>query len=229
MKKTTNLFVYPMVIMVLLIMLINSCSNDENNNTNVPSDTVRDIDGNLYHTVKIGTQVWMVENLKTTKYRNGTAIPKVADSATWCNLTTPGFCDYNNTDSNYKTYGRLYNWFAIDDYRNLAPAEWHVSTSADWTTLINFLGGASVAGAKLKEIGFNHWSDPNTGATNSSGFTALPGGGRNNFGSFFGMGHSGNWWTTAINSYYYINYNGTLVGKIGIENQHGFSVRCIKN
>ena len=229
MKKKTKLCVYSLGIILLSLMFSNSCSNDENNTTNVASNTVRDIDSNLYHTITIGTQVWMVENLKTTKFRNGNPIPMVFDSAAWCNLTTGAFCNYDNTDSNYKTYGRLYNWFAVDDYRNLAPPGWHVSTLDDWSTLINYLGGASVAGAKLKEIGFTHWSDPNTGATNLSGFTALPGGGRNNFGSFYGMGHNGFWWSTAINSHYYINYNGTLVGKIGIENQYGFSVRCIKN
>jgi uncharacterized protein (TIGR02145 family) len=145
--------------------------------TDVETNTVTDIDGNIYHTVTIGTQVWMVENLKTTKYRNGDPIPNVTGNA-WAALTTGAYCWYNNDAATYKaTYGALYNWYAVADSRNIAPTGWHVPTDAEWTTLTTFLGGESVAGGKLKETGTNHWTSPNTGATNETGFTALPGGG----------------------------------------------------
>ena len=139
--------------------------------------TVVDIDGNVYNTVTIGTQVWMVENLKTTKYRNGDAIPNVTGNASWVALSTGAYCWYNNDAATYKaTYGALYNWYAVGDSRNIAPSGWHVATDSEWTTLSTFLGGESIAGDKLKEIGTSHWLSPNTGATNSNGFTAFPGG-----------------------------------------------------
>ena len=115
--------------------------------------TVTDIDGNVYHTVTIGTQTWMVENLKTTKYNDGTAIPLVTDSTAWLNLTTPGYCWYNNDAATYKnTYGALYNWFTVNTSK-LAPSGWHVPTDAEWTTLITYLGGETVAGGQMKSTG----------------------------------------------------------------------------
>lgn len=190
---------------------------------------VTDIDGNVYHTVIIGTQTWMVENLKTTRYRNGAVIPNVTDNASWAALTTGACCDYNNTPSNSVTYGKLYNWYAVNDSRNIAPAGWHVPTDAEWTTLTNYLGGESVAGGKLKETGTAHWTAPNTGATNETGFTALPGGRRGYY-----MGSNGNWWTSTeensasawIES---VGYNYTDVSRYRLSKQGGLSVRCIKD
>jgi len=138
--------------------------------------SVTDIDGNVYQTVKIGNQWWMMENLKVTSYRNGEAIPNVTDTTEWYNLTTGAYCYYDNDAYNTTIYGRLYNWYSINDSRSIAPTGWHVPTDEEWTTVINYLGGESVAGGKLKENGTTHWTSPNNGATNESGFSALPGG-----------------------------------------------------
>jgi len=136
--------------------------------------TVTDIDGNLYNTVVIGTQTWMVENLKVTKFNDGTDIPNVTDETTWNNLNTPAFCWYEN-DVTYKNpYGALYNWYSVNNSK-LCPTGWHVATKAEWDALISYLGGVYQAYVKLKEAGSSHWLGTNTG-TNSYGFTALPGG-----------------------------------------------------
>jgi len=152
-----------------LILLIN-CQKDDDN-------TVTDVDGNVYHTVEIGTQVWMVENLKTTKYRNGdligTTTPATLDISS---EATPKYqWAFEGNESNVNTYGRLYTWWAVTDIRGVCPTGWHVPTEDDWITLTTYLGGEDVAGGKLKEAGTTHWWAPNEGATNSSGFTALPG------------------------------------------------------
>lgn len=193
--------------------------------------TVTDIDGNIYHTVTIGTQTWMVENLKTTKYRNGDPIPNVTDGETWGNLTTDAYCHNNNDGNNVDTYGRLYNKFAVNDIRKIAPTGWHVATDEEWTTLINFVGGESVAGTKLKsKIG---WFDNGNG-TDDYGFTALPGGYRSYNGAFFNIGADGHYWSSTEGGsgnawsrsmiYYGTNINRDLFSKRG-----GFSVRCIKD
>jgi len=195
--------------------------------------TVTDIDGNVYHTVTIGTQVWMVENLKTTKYHDGTSIPNVTDNNAWSNLTTGAYCDYNNTPSNSATYGKLYNWYAVNTGK-LCPTGWHVATDAEWTTLTNSLGGGSIAGGKLKETGITHWNSPNTGATNKTGFTALPGGGRDSDGTFFNVGDGGYWWSAtegdAASAWYRLmTYNGSTVYRGGSHKELGFSVRCVRD
>jgi len=198
--------------------------------------TVTDIDANVYHTVSIGTQVWMKENLKVTKYRDGTAIPLVTDLTAWNNLLTPAYCWYNNNEATYKaTYGALYNWFTVNTGK-LCPTGWHVSTDAEWTTLTTYLGGESVAGGKLKETGTTHWWDPNTGATNSSGFTALPGGLRDGWG-FFYNGNYGFWWspspsdldTDCCGYSREVKHDFSDVGKDGASKQNGLSVRCLKD
>ena len=168
-------------------MLTNSCKKDDNSSKKEEnnSTTVTDIDGNVYHTVKIGAQTWMVENLRTTRYNDGTAIPLVTGNTAWGSLTTPGYCWYNNDQATYgSTYGALYNWYAVNRGK-LCPTGWHVATDAEWTQLTDYLGGVWVAGGKMKEAGLSHWESPNEGATNSSGFTALPGGHRISAGSFY--------------------------------------------
>jgi uncharacterized protein (TIGR02145 family) len=133
-----------------------------------------DIDGNYYTTVKIGTQVWIAENLRTTKYSNGTPIPYIEDNKTWSGLTlgvvkTGAYCWYNNDSAKYKNiYGALYNWYAIIDSNGLCPDDWHVPTDGEWAILENYLGGNSVAGGKMKETGLEHWISPNKDATNES-------------------------------------------------------------
>lgn len=199
------------------------------------AQTVTDIEGNVYNTIAIGTQVWMKENLKTTKYNNNTAIPNNPDSSTWDALLTGAYCNYNNDSTKGTTYGRLYNWYAITDTRGLCPTGWHIPSDTEWTTLTNFLGGISVAGGKMKEIGTTHWSLPNTSATNSSNFTALPSGYRNSSnGSFTGIGYFGDWWTATSHDNASawarnLSYaNATVVTPISPKNV-GYSARCIKN
>ncbi len=211
-------------------------------------DTVTDIDGNVYHTVTIGTQTWMVENLKTTRYRNGDLIgttnPATLDIR---NENSPKYqWIFENNQSDLAVYGRLYTWYAVTDSRNIAPNGWHVPTDDEWTTLINFLGGDSLAGGKLKEAGITHWKSPNTGATNESGFTALPGGCRPENGVFDGGGvylgdnhHYGGWWSSSEKNSSvawnrYLSYNDAAIqpfdNTYGYDGKKwGFSVRCIKD
>ena len=146
----------------------------------IQGQTVTDIDSNVYHTVTIGTQVWMVENLKTTRYNDGQEIPLVTDTVSWENLTSPGYSWFNNDTVFKKSYGALYNWYTVNTGK-LAPAGWHVPTLTEWNTLAAFLGGNTTAGGKMKSTGTIEsdtglWYSPNTNATNSSGFTAIPGG-----------------------------------------------------
>ena len=199
-------------------------------------ETVSDIDGNVYHTVTIGTQVWMVENLKTSKYNDGTAIPLVTANSAWSALTTPGYCWYNNdSTANRNTYGALYNWYAVNT-RKLAPTGWHVPTDSEWTILTTSLGDTGIAGGKLKEAGTTHWDSPNTGATNTSGFSALPGGwrgGTSGSGAFYGVGIEGYWWSSTaydvLNSWNRSMYNNNAsVGRFNNRDFDGFSVRCVK-
>ena len=192
-----------------------------------------DIDGNVYRTVKIGDQWWMAENLKVTHYRNGDPIPNVTSNTEWENLSTGASCVYRNDESNVSTYGRLYNWFAVHDSRNIAPEGWHVPNDEEWQILIDYLGGESVAGGKMKEQGFEHWFSPNTGATNESGFTALPGGYRCRSGHFYTMGYYANFWSTTEYSsghawYRTLGYNYSEVTRSNLNKRFGFSIRCIR-
>jgi len=197
-----------------------------------------DADSNHYAVVQIGTQMWMAENLKTTKYRDGTAIPNVTNDMEWLN-TGAAYCDYNNTPDNSTTYGKLYNQYADFDAHNISPVGWHVPTDSEWTTLTTYLGGNSVAGGKLKENCSTHWNSPNTGATNESGFTALPGGSRDGFlyGTFAGIGGYGYWWTSTAdvspNAWYRaMSYYEATVTSGHHTNPHlndGYSVRCVKD
>lgn len=138
------------------------------------SNTVTDIDGNVYKTVQIGNQIWMAENLRVSRYRNGDEIPIVPNNKEWRNLQTGAWCNFIKKNAYDSEYGKLYNWYAVTDYRELAPKGWHVPNDEEWQILIDFLGGIETAGGKLKESGTAHWAEPNTGATNESGFTALP-------------------------------------------------------
>jgi uncharacterized protein (TIGR02145 family) len=198
------------------------------------ANTVTDIDGNVYHTVKIGTQVWMVENLKVTKYRDGTPIRNVTDNGSWIGINDYGaYCDYDNDQDKGETYGHLYNWYAATDSRNIAPEGWHVPSDADFLILANYLGGIDHAGGKLKEAGREHWLSPNSGATNETGFDAIPGGARNNTG-FTLMGEKCGWWTTTESNdgeayiRYVAYYNPALTSKI-LSKLFGNSIRCVKD
>ncbi len=205
--------------------------------------TVTDYDGNVYQTVLIGDQCWMAENLEVTHYRNGDPAPNVTDNGTWAGLSTGAYCDYDNDPGNVEIYGRLYNWYAVDDSRNITPEGWHVPTDDEWKQLERYLGMSqweadgsgprgTDEGGKLKEAGTVHWNPPNTGATNESGFTALPGGYRTNSGSFSGIGdHAYFWCSTEVDSdyawYRSLNYGNSQVYRSYLNKSFGFSVRCV--
>lgn len=209
----------------------------------VTTGTVTDIDGNTYQTVKIGNQWWMAENLKVTHYRNGDPIPNVTDDTEWDNLTTGAYCNHDNDANNATTYGSLYNWYAGAS-RNIAPTGWHVPSDAEWKTLEKYLGMSrsdaddkgfrgTDEGDKLKETGTAHWNSPNTGATNESGFSALPGGYRYYYGDFSGMGESAYFWSSAEYDstsawLRYLSYYYSEVFRYKYDKQDGFSVRCVR-
>jgi len=187
--------------------------------------------------IKIGTQIWMAENLNVSQFRNGDIIPEVKTNEEWKEAginKQPAWCYYDNNPENGKIYGKLYNWHAVNDIRGLAPEGWHIPTDDELTTLINYLGGENVAGGKLKEIGTTHWQSPNTGATNESGFSALPGGYRYFNGSFYYIGYYGNWWSSSELSaadawYRFLFYYYSNVFRYYYSKEYGFSVRCVKN
>ena len=186
-------------------------------------------------TVVIGTQQWMGNNLDVTNYRNGDPIPYVTDATEWAGLTTGAWCYYNNDPANGNLYGKLYNWHAVNDPRGLAPLGWHVPTSAEWTTLVTNLGGEYIAGGRMKLAGTTWWTSPNTGATNSSGFTGLPGGYRRfNDGIFNSIGIYGGWWssTGSINTARCRSLSSDRIIlrlEPNIESGTGFSIRCVKD
>ncbi len=198
---------FPSTILGLLLLFMTGCENEEP----LPT-TVTDIDGNIYHTITIGKQVWMVENLKTTTFRDGTPIPNIAENEEWGQLTTSAFCDYENSSNNSDKYGRLYNWYAASDTRNIAPSGWRVPTEADWDELDKYLrengfnaspSEQSTAKALAALTGWQASSNPGSvGNTdfpdlrNKTGFTALPGGERSRYGDYFGSGSISAWWST---------------------------------
>jgi len=195
--------------------------------------TVTDIDGNVYLTVLIGDQWWTAENLKTTRFADGSVIPNVSGNAAWTQLSTPAWCNYNNSLANDLVYGKLYNWFTVSDPRNVCPSGWHAPTDAEWTTLTNFLGGGSVAGGKMKTT--TGWLPPNTGATNESNFSGLPGGYRYaNDGAFYSGGLTGYWWSSSesgTNSAWFrsLIYSTGNATKSGFNKHYGLSVRCLRD
>jgi uncharacterized protein (TIGR02145 family) len=205
-------------------------------NPNLTYGTITDVDGNVYKTITIGTQTWMAENLRTTRYRDGDTLPEVRDDTKWFNTAISAYCNYNNTSNSdsIAIFGRLYNWYAVNDSHNLAPSGWHVASDAEWTTLTDYLGGLGFVSGKLKETGTAHWHSPNEAATNESGFTALPGGVRFTNGTFDGIGYDGLWWCSTKDNIYwawlrFIYYKYSSVSRdIGGMND-GYSVRCVRD
>ena len=184
--------------------------------------------------ITIGNQNWAPKNLDVVTYRNGDPIPEVQAASTWSNLTTGAWCYYENNTANGTTYGKLYNWYAVNDPRGLAPNGYHIPTDAEWTTLSSYIGGTVTAGGKMKEAGTSHWLSPNTNATNSSGFTGLPGGFRYSIGSFYSIGAFGYWWSssefnTSSALYRYLYYSGGYVDRDDLDKQNGFSLRCLRD
>jgi len=204
---------------------------------------VKDIDGNKYKTIKIGTQTWMAENLRVTKYSDGSNIPVFADNEQWANnynigTTLPMMCWYNNDPKTYITnkFGALYNWYAINPATNgnkqVCPTGWHVPTDTEWTTITTFLGGQSVAGGKMKSTGSQYWISSNVGATNSSGFSGLPGGARFTTGDFYSIGKFSYWWSSTEYSNFnvinrYLHYDDKNVSRGNYFKSSGYSVRCL--
>ncbi len=198
---------------------------------NISISQVTDKDGNTYKIVTISKQIWMAENLNVEYYRNGDPIPQVQDKDEWDNLTTGAWCYYDNNSGNGITYGKLYNWYAVNDSRGLAPDGWHVPTNDEWTTLTTFLGGAETAGEKMKTT--SGWDEGGNG-TNKSGFTAIPGGYRNHEGYFINIGKNALFWTaTEFNStnVWFRNVIGSIpdVYAPNYAKDFGLSVRCIKD
>jgi uncharacterized protein (TIGR02145 family) len=193
----------------------------------------------------IGTQTWQNNNLDVSNYRDGTPIPQVTDPTAWAGLTTGAWCYYNNDAANGTTYGKLYNWYAVVGIHDndpttpnkvLAPTGWHIATDAELTTLTTFLGGSTVAGGTMKEAGTAHWTSPNTAATNSSGFTALPGGVRYYDGPFLNLGKYSFLWSSTEHNitlsyawYRNLNYDNGNISRSGSFKQNGFSVRCLRD
>lgn len=246
MKKHIRFWIYSLFAIAAFLMFTNSCKEDEDNNNTNSSGTVTDIDGNVYNTVTIGTQVWMAENLKTTKYRNGDPIPNITDNAQWSKLTTGAQCSYNNDDDIGNKYGKLYNWYAVNDSRNIAPIGWHVSSNSDLVKLENYVSAnlgnsGSLAKALASKTDWFAISNIDNAVgndltkNNSSGFSVLPGGNRISNGGFHLIGELGVWWcsdesgtdrawSSGISYSFRIVSRGDKGFKLG-----GSSVRCVKD
>jgi uncharacterized protein (TIGR02145 family) len=261
MKNITSIIIFCLSIMTSLAQeKINKKNHAENTDVKIviPKDEpIKDIDGNIYHTVVIGSQTWMKENLRTTHYRNGESIltttPATLDvsseekisSLVAKDLSTPAPSasnvseerlpkyqwPYAGDEENVAVYGRLYTWYAVTDERNVCPEGWHIPTDREWTILIDYLGGNVVAGGKLKEENSSCWAEPNVGATNESGFKALPAGGRNVDGSFSNIGKYSAWWTSSPGIYRHIEHDTPYTFRNYYYNSkvYGFSIRCIKD
>jgi uncharacterized protein (TIGR02145 family) len=196
--------------------------------------SLKDVEGNSYRSIPIGNQTWMVDNLTTTKFNDGTPIPLVKDATSWSSLSAPACCWQNNDTARKVTYGVLYNWYTVKTGK-LCPKGWHVPDDEEWAELVDFLGGENVAGGKLKESDLRHWMNPNSEASNVTHFWALPGGNRLNGPDalFDNLGKSGSWWTTksldnlAVNREMY--YNSNNVGRSFYPKSYGMSVRCISD
>jgi uncharacterized protein (TIGR02145 family) len=198
-------------------------------------DTISDICGNVYRIKKFGSQVWMIDNLKTAKYRNGDSIACVLNDTIWSRGDVAAYSYYIAKTTNINRYGLLYNWAAISEERNIAPEGWHIPTDAEWETLINYLGGNLIAGGKMKgETDKVAWSFPNTGGTNESSFSGLPAGQRNYDATYSGIGTIGSWWAksefNASKSWSFsVGTNYKSITKLALDKGIGFSVRCVKD
>jgi uncharacterized protein (TIGR02145 family) len=185
--------------------------------------------------IVIGTQQWMSKNLDVAFYRNGDPIPQVTDPAVWIGLTTGAWCYYGNDSTRGNKYGKLYNWYAVNDPRGLAPQGWHVPSDAEWTTLEITLGGSSVTGGTMKEAGTLNWTSPNTAGNNNSGWAGLPGGHRNNISNFSLVTTNGLWWSatesfSGTNAWYrLLSYNNGNILRNDVDWRNGFSVRCLRD
>jgi uncharacterized protein (TIGR02145 family) len=214
-----------------LVIVVISCSQQEDNKSQTQPASRPSVPVQAGE-VQIGNQIWMTKNLNVSRYRNGDPIPQVTDPTQWANLTTGAWRYYNNDSANGSVYGKLYNWYAVNDPRGLAPNGWHVPSTNEYITLTSFLGGDAIAGGKLKTTSL--WNSPNVGATNSSGFSGLSGGYCTNF-SYAYMGEFGIWWTTTqLNtaiaySFMLGTYDASSSFSGDQSKKYGCSVRCIKD
>jgi uncharacterized protein (TIGR02145 family) len=214
------------------------------NGINIPGPNVTDIDGNVYASVTNCGLTFTKQNLNVTTYSDGTPIPQVTDQNAFVGSTTGAWCYYNNDPANGAVYGKLYNWYAAAGIydaaslanptlrKKLAPTGWHIPSDAEWTTLTTCLGGEPVAGGKMKETGTAHWTTPNTGATNYSGFTALPGAYRDNVGAFYLIGLQGYWWSSSEANGAWsrrLIWGSASAYRNNSSKGCGFSVRCLRD
>ena len=249
MKTKRIAFIGLITILVIFVVSMNSCKKDDNQinqtngrtsavfNANLIYGTMLDQDGNIYKTITIGTQIWMAENLRTTKYRNGDKISQINKDTDWVAKTTGAYSNYNNTENldSIATLGRLYNGYAISDRRNICPSGWHIPSDEEWGVLINNLGGENSAGDKMKQIGWQGFSN------NISGFTAVPSGIRNfsdgSFEGIFDFGYSGfsKFWSASeyivdcCHNNFTLGSNVSALNKGYSGNRTGLSIRCIKD
>lgn len=218
-----------LMLLVTLIFISFACSKPQEIKT---AATVKDKDGNAYRLMKIDTQEWLADNLNTEHYRNGDVIPQVQSPEDWASTFTGAWCYYNNDTKNGKTYGKLYNWYAVKDKRGLAPEGYHIPSDEEWKKLTDYLAGAELAGKRLKDTIL--WRKPNDGATNLSGFSALPAGSRDDRGLFDYIEEYGKFWT--INeieepeaTLYGVTYFDKSADKYHADKRYGISVRCVKD
>lgn len=202
--------------------------------TTAEAEIVEDYDGNQYSVITIGSQQWLAENLKTTHYKDGTAITNLTLDAAWSADASGAYCWYNNDISNKDDYGALYNWYAINNVHGLAIEGWRIPTRADWATLISTLGGISIAAAYLKEFGTSHWSAPNAAILNTYGFNALPAGIRQPAGTFQFLTTVGYYSTSealvGVSVYYeQMSYTLETVSELNVLTNAGLSIRCVRD
>lgn len=233
-KTIWNSRLFASGLLVFAFFLLAGCGIKKGRNDIRQNERIADADGNAYTSVVIGSQVWMAQNLQTTRFRNGDPIPLVPIDNEWENSAQGAWCFYNNERKFGKSYGNLYNWHAVSDSRGICPPGWHVPSDEEWQVLSDFLGGDKVAGDKMKETGTRHWAEPNNGATNISGFTALPAGGRDEFGQFIVDRYGCHWWSSTVTGSVDVRVRSIYFGygSIMTDEYHpnsGFSVRCLKD
>lgn len=222
------------IIFLPMMPVLTGCDPDHSPAPPVVTDpvTVTDIDGNVYTTVRIGTQLWTVENLRTTRYNDGAGITTGLSNTAWGDATTGAYAIYADDNTNNTIYGKLYNWHAVNTGK-LAPAGWHIPSRAEWDVLVDYLGGTSQAGGSMKSTS-SLWIAPNSGASNNSGFSALPGGWKGSGGNYSLIGASAYWWASSernVASGDYLRVDNDLAGAAGnaAVKQFGYAVRCVKD